>query len=471
MRPNAVILPRFLLPEEAWDDAVDRVSQLAPTSDVRASAESIRRGEFLPAGQIWRGAGQPGASLYNCFACGTFGGEPASNIADRVTRITQTGTGVGVNVSEWCYSNPDPATALLTVLTAVGKSQEGLWSRGVYRTATMLNVDAGLHGIADACDMLSSSSVYRHINIGVLVPDGFLTEAHSAFLTNASCGQLNDLRRLAVCAWQSGNPGFIFTDRVNRDHPFPTKVITCNPCAEQHLDIDEGCLLGSINVAAFVRGGNFDWEAFRYTVRLGVRFLDSAVDQSAFWSDEAALLARTRRRVGLGITGLAATLELMTLDYATSKAVEFSESLAACMRRDAQDESATLAQRAGSVRANVSRRNSHLLSIAPTGAISRLWNLSTGIEPFFSIADVRRFNLSSSAHIKTAPIATEISSGGHLQMTAAWQKYVDGGISKTVNLPTESSVDDILRLLFVAWKADLKGISVFRRGSRVAPRG
>jgi ribonucleoside-diphosphate reductase alpha chain len=312
--------------------------------------------------------------------------------------------------------------------------------------------------VVTASKLLTSEECFRHLNLGILVRDeDFRSEAPA-------------LRMLAESAWGTGNPGFIFIDRVRRDHPFLDTVHACNPCGEQFLADDEGCNLGSLNLATFVSGKDIDWVAFSQAVELAVRFLDDVIDASEFPSARTADMAKRRRRIGLGVLGFASALHQLDVKYGSAQSVSIAEEWAAKLRRAAEGASTKLAAERGSFpeSSDGRLRNSHLLSIAPTGAISLLWNVSSGIEPAFGESVSKGtidINLKAGGNGRP-PRADEIPARGHIAVLAAWQRYVDGGISKTINTPPTVSAGDILEAVREAWRQDCKGVAVFREASR-----
>lgn len=467
--PRPDVFPRFAGPSDtSWRDAIDRVAGAVGGCDSRDLQQALTTGELVPSGQIWRGAGVPDSVLYNCFVTAPERGETADHVAARITDWTSRGSGVGVNLS----SLAEDEDSFLRVVHTIGKSQQQLWDHGCRRTATMISIGPEIP-VSTAATMLAESAELRHLNLAVHVTDAWMGAAAVAIRTGQESSELTALRKIARSAWATGNPGLVFTDRVNDQHPFDETVVACNPCAEQHLLPNEGCNLASLNLAAFVRTSRFDEERFRAAVRLSVRFLDAIIDQSAFPSAEAAAMTRRRRRIGLGVLGFATALIDFEIPYASADAVGLAERVGHIMKEEATRESRALAASKGPF-ADVStamtvqpQRNSYLLSIAPTGAISLIWSVSTGIEPILAPSykkeDGTVVDLRNRGHL-----AEEVSWQRQLQVLAAWQKHTDGGISKTVIVPRDASPDDVLRVILTAWDMQCKSISVFRTDSRAA---
>jgi ribonucleoside-diphosphate reductase alpha chain len=322
---------------------------------------------------------------------------------------------------------------------------------------------------------------------------------------------------IAEAAWQSGEPGLLFLDRVNRANPLPAlgRIEATNPCGEVPLLPYESCNLGSINLSRFVAGGGVDWARLVETVRLAVRFLDDVIEANRYPFAELERATRATRKVGLGIMGLAELLAALGIPYDSEDAVALAARIAARIRREGRRASADLAAVRGPFplfeqstflrRGLPPFRNAQLTAIAPTGTISILAGTTSAIEPMFAVAFARnvlgtellelnplfeslarergfysdtlvaelaasgnlRGNRRVPADLRRAFVtAFEIAPAWHLRMQAAVQRHVDAAVSKTVNLPTEATVEEVQHLYAEAWRAGAKGITVYRYGSR-----
>jgi ribonucleoside-diphosphate reductase alpha chain len=371
--PNAQILGRFTGAGETWQSLVERVSSVGDRATWGQYRQLIAEGAFVPGGQILRGLGRINAVLYNCFVTGVEAQDTPDTLAARMSAWTRLGAGVGVNLDSLVGRKRRKGTSACDIISVIAKSQHELWMEGIKRTATMVTLSMNDPEVVAASYLLTSGEPFRHLNLGVLIHDDDMQTKGTI------------LSSLAETAWATGNPGFIFIDRVRRDHPFNDTVYACNPCGEQFLADDEGCNLGSLNLAAFVSRKQIDWSAFTQAVGLAVRFLDDVIDASAFPSLKTAEMAKRRRRIGLGVLGFASALHQLDVKYGSAESVHLAEEWAVALRRAAETASMDLAIERGAFpeSADGRLRNSHLLSIAPTGAISLLWNVSSGIEPFF----------------------------------------------------------------------------------------
>ena len=367
---NAALLGRFARPDEDWPSLVRRVASLSGTESA-AVAELIDGGTFVPGGQILRGAGNASAILYNSYVVGADREETAEGIAQRITAWTRKGCGIGINITPLLNTYAgNVRSALDDIVNLIGYSQQTLWAEGVRRTATMLNLEFGVPGIPEISRRIAHNPSLRHLNIGVILTDAVLEIAARPERSLERTG----LQALAQAAWECGNPGLIFTDRVNKDHPFPSEVLNaCNSCAEQFLLPNEGAPLGSVNLPAFVEPAGFDFSRFRAVVRLAVRFLNDVIDATAYPSDEARALAKRRRRIGLGVMGYDTALRSLGLSYDTGEALALGEELAWHLADAANEESRALARLHGPFddfpfsELRTARRNCALLSLAPTG--------------------------------------------------------------------------------------------------------
>ena len=326
-------------------------------------------------------------------------------------------------------------------------------------------------------------------------------------------------------AWVSGDPGIVFLDRINRDNPTPKQgaMESTNPCGEQPLLPFEACNLGSINLSKFVRANvhlrensldAIDWEQLREVIHVGVRFLDNVIDASKFPLDRIGETVRKNRKIGLGVMGFADMLFALQVPYDTTEAQKIAESIMQFIQEEGRNASHQLAVERGafpsfeeSVYANGNiLRNATITTIAPTGTLSILAGCSSGVEPIFALAFARNVmdgerlvevnpffesmlknsnlytpelmeivsNVGSVANLDFVPeqlrevfvTAMDISPDAHLLMQAAFQKYTDNAVSKTVNLPNNATIADIDHIYRLAYTTGCKGVTVYRDGSK-----
>ena len=317
-------------------------------------------------------------------------------------------------------------------------------------------------------------------------------------------------------AWTIGDPGLVFIDRINKLHNINEEITGVNPCGEQPLLPFESCVLGSINLTKFVKNKQIDWGKLRKIIHIAVRFLDNVIDINDYVVKEIEDITKANRRIGLGVMGWADMLVMLGIPYNTNKAVKLAEKLMKFINTEARNASADLGKEKGDFpnfkKSKLSKiwnnaRNVAVTTIAPTGTISIIANsCSSGIEPLFAVSYVREVlegtklietnflfeEISKKRRFYSAQLLNEISKYGsvqhlkevpkdikkifvtaldidpiwHIKMQAAFQKYVENGVSKTVNLPENSTKNDVKNSYLLAYKFGCKGVTVFRYGSK-----
>jgi ribonucleoside-diphosphate reductase alpha chain len=322
---------------------------------------------------------------------------------------------------------------------------------------------------------------------------------------------------MARSAWASGDPGVVFIDEINRHNPTPQagRIESTNPCGEQPLLPYESCNLGSINLSRMVEGGRVKWEKLRETVRNAVHFLDNVVDANKYPLKETEKITRANRKIGLGVMGFADMLIRLGIPYDSEEALNIGEKIMKFIEEEGHKKSVELGGERGSFpnfegsiwkSRYPAMRNATVTTVAPTGTISIIAGCSSGIEPIFAISFIRNV-LSGTRLFETNPLfemiskergfysaklleeiaktgsvqkiegvpddvkklfvtALDIKPEWHVRMQAAFQKDTDNAVSKTVNLPTEATVDDVRNIYETAWKLKCKGVTVFRYGSK-----
>jgi len=323
---------------------------------------------------------------------------------------------------------------------------------------------------------------------------------------------------IVTTAWRTGDPGLVFIDRINKYNPTPrTGVIeSTNPCGEQPLLAYESCVLGSINLSKMVDKKKIDWQKLRSVVRTAVHFLDNVIDVNKYPLPRIEKMTKGNRKIGLGVMGFAEMLIKLGIPYNSQEGVRVAEKVMKLVTREAREKSKKLAEMKGIFpnfkgsiwdKKKIKVRNASLTTIAPTGTISTIAGCSSGIEPLFAISYVRRILEStqfletnslfeevamgkgfcdkkllmeiakkgSIQHMKKIPhsvrrlfvTAFDISPEWHVKMQAAFQKYTDNAVSKTVNLPYEATVEEVEKVYKLAFELGCKGVTVYRYGSKV----
>jgi ribonucleoside-diphosphate reductase alpha chain len=307
-------------------------------------------------------------------------------------------------------------------------------------------------------------------------------------------------------AWKTGEPGLIFIDEANRQHPYKDKKkheIKCyNLCGEVNLEHAESCTLGSINLMAYIKEDSigkppytnywFDWDTLAEDIPTMVRFLDDVIDVNPYPLPEIEDVTKKSRKIGLGIMGWADCLIKMKIPYDSDEAIKLAEELMALIANKSREASHLLAIEKGNFPAweestyIIPMRNLSRNAIAPTGTLSRICGCSGGIEPNFAWQTHHKLEGHEYDEVHPVYAEREKEEGGklswplpkymktsndiepiwHLKMQAAFQKYTDNSVSKTINLPTESTIDDVSKIYMWAWENKLKGITIYRNNSR-----
>jgi ribonucleoside-diphosphate reductase alpha chain len=323
-------------------------------------------------------------------------------------------------------------------------------------------------------------------------------------------------------AWATGDPGIIFIDRMNRDNPTPLlgEIESTNPCGEQPLLPYEACNLGSVNLSRFVRYGDsgpeVDWDGMADVVHRGVRFLDDVIEVNEYPLAKIGELARGNRKIGLGVMGWADMLIMMGMSYDSDEAVALGEKVMGFIEAEARLASVKLAEERGTfpnfedsvydTPDGLRMRNATVSTIAPTGTLSIIANCSSGIEPLFAVSYVRTV-MDNDRLIEVNPLfedlalkqgfysrdlmaliaehgtvhgidsvpenvqrtfvtAHDIAPEWHVRMQAAFQKYTDNAVSKTVNFANEATIDDVRHVYDLAHQLGVKGVTIYRDGSK-----
>ncbi len=372
--------------------------------------------------------------------------------------------------------------------------------------------------------------VLSNFNLSVAVTDEFMSAVEKGkdfeLINPRTNKPVKKLKALAIwnlivtMAWKNGEPGLIFIDRINQYNPTPHVGVieSTNPCGEVPLLPYESCNLGSINLSLMVEDNQINWEKLRETVRLAVQFLDNVIDANKYPIPQIERATKANRKIGLGVMGFADMLIKLGISYASEEAVKIAEKVMKFISEEARKKSVELGLEKGSFpnfkgsiwdkKGYKALRNATVTSVAPTGTISIIANCSSGIEPLFSICFMRNLaeslgrnlleinplfeaiavkegfyseelikkiaNKLSIQDVEEIPkrvrklfVTTfDIPPEQHVKIQAAFQKYVDNSVSKTINLPHYATPNDVEKIYWLAYKLGAKGITVYRHGSR-----
>jgi ribonucleoside-diphosphate reductase alpha chain len=344
--------------------------------------------------------------------------------------------------------------------------------------------------------------------------------------TGQEAGRLNAKKLydlITRLAWQYGDPGMIMIDRINNSRANPTPhlgmIEATNPCGEQPLLPYDACTLGQINLSKFVNEDrtDFDWERLKTMTHIGTRFLDDVLDMNEYPIEQVRLTTRAIRRIGLGIMGFADALLMMNVGYNTEEGIQMAERVMKFIQKESDNASVDLARVRGVFPAfkgsiydkpgEIRPRNGARTTIAPTGTTAMLADCSSGCEPLFALTYAKNTiegkRMFQSSHYfekalkdrglyteellekiqehkgsiqemdelpadirRTFVVAGDITPEWHLKIQAAFQKYVDNAISKTINFNNDATVQDVRDAYWLSYETGCKGITIYRDGSR-----
>jgi ribonucleoside-diphosphate reductase alpha chain len=522
---------------DTWARVANAIAAAEPEATrarwAAAFAGALADFAFLPAGRILAGAGAGrSVTLFNCFVMGRIEDDLSSIFANvkEAALTMQQGGGIGHDFSTLrpkgapVRSIGADASGPVSFMDVWDAMCRTIMSAGARRGAMMATLRCDHPDIEGFVDAKADPARLRNFNLSVLVTDAFIAAVRAGapwdLEFEGKVWRTVDARalwdRIMRATYDYAEPGVVFIDRVNAQNnlAYCEHIQCCNPCGEQMLPPYGACLLGSINLARLV-DNPFTSEARLDEARLealtatAVRFLDNAIDVSNYPLEAQRQEAKAKRRIGLGVTGLADALILCGVRYGTTEAAALARRWMARIERAAYLASAELAAEKGAfplydaerflaapnvrrlpdeVRAVIARhgiRNGLLTSIAPTGTISLLaGNVSSGIEPVFDFRYERRVlerdggtrieQVEDYAHalyrekFGAAPLtdafvtAEDLAPSAHLKMQAAVQAHVDSSISKTINCPADLSFEAFKDVYLEAYDLGLKGCTTYR---------
>jgi ribonucleoside-diphosphate reductase alpha chain len=541
-----VLERRYLLRDEGGavvetpDELVRRVARAVAAAEAPAErgawAERFEARlsalELLPNSPTLMNAGRPHGQLAACFVLPV--DDDLAAIFDALkwaALIHQSGGGTGFSFSrlrprgDVVKTTHGVASGPVSFMRVYDSATEIIKQGGVRRGANMAVLAADHPDVIEFVDAKRGPGL-ENFNVSVAAPDALFRAAAAgapwplrhprsgAVVRTLDARALLD--RIALAAWESGEPGLVFLDRVEAANPTPDlgRFEAVNPCGEQPLLPFEACTLGSVNLSRFARGGAVDWDRLAACVRDGVRFLDDVLDVNAWPLPQIAAVSARNRKIGLGVMGWADLLVALGIPYDAPEALALAGDVAGFVQREAHAASEALARLRGPfpgfptsalARAGAApRRNATVTTIAPTGTLALIAGCSSGIEPLFALAYVRRAlgdvelreeHPAAAAALRAAgaeavipavrgagrargidgvpeavqrllATAYDVAPEAHVRMQAAFQRHVDNGVSKTINLPREATVDDVARAYALAFELGCKGITVYRDGSR-----
>ena len=507
--------------------------------------------KFLPNSPTIVNAGTGRGCLSACFVV-----SPDDNIqsimevANDAAMIEKWGGGIGFGLSSLRPKKDKISTthgqacgpiAVMKLYSSVGATL----TQGAFRLGAHMGQLIVSHpDIEEFIHCKDGDDTLQNFNISVQITDEFMKAVDNddefALVTprDTGDGPVNEVvatinakdlwNDIAESAWKTGDPGVVFVDRVWETAPNPQmgKIKTSNPCGEEFLENYGNCCLGSINLDLHINDGDFDWDLLEDTTRTAVRFLNDVIEVNSFPLPKLREVNLDTRRIGLGVMGWADALVRMKMSYDSEEALELADKLGSFLNSTAWDESARIAEERGPFSQYEDSalkewgmppvRNSSVITIAPTGTISRIAGCSSGIEPHFAMAWWSNVlwtdHEGSSSRLLDAPAsvtqslesvlgseeevkrileqiiedpdnsdkimgdhgldaaiyrtAMKVSAEAHVKMQAVWQKHVTNSVSKTINLPNSATVQDVKDAYRLAWETGCKAVTVYRDGSK-----
>ncbi|WP_189639208.1 adenosylcobalamin-dependent ribonucleoside-diphosphate reductase [Paramylibacter ulvae] len=521
--------------EDSWRRVARDLARVETTPDAWENKfySALEDFKFLPAGRILAGAGtQRSVTLFNCFVMGTIPDDMGGifEMLKEAALTMQQGGGIGYDFSTIRPKGADvkgvaaDASGPLSFMDVWDAMCRTIMSAGSRRGAMMATMRCDHPDIEQFIAAKQDAARLRMFNLSVLVTDPFM-EAVKAdgpweLVFDGKVYQTVQARdlwnKIMQGTYDYAEPGVIFIDRINQKNNlhYAETIAATNPCGEQPLPPYGACLLGSINMARLVANpfeanADLDLVALDDLVRTAVRMMDNVVDASRFPLDAQRAEAYAKRRIGLGVTGLADALLMVGQRYGSEAAAQQTETWMKAIARAAYLASADLAAEKGAfplfdkagflasetmlemdddVRTAIGEkgiRNALLTSIAPTGTISLYaGNVSSGIEPVFAYAYTRKVLQKDGSRTEEEVVdyavqmwrekfgdtelpdhfvnAQTLAPLDHVRMQAAAQKWIDSSISKTINCPEDISFDDFKEVYMAAWDQGCKGCTTYR---------
>ena len=495
--------------------------------------------EFLPNSPTLMNAGRKLGQLSACFVLPIE--DSMESIFEEVKNtalIHQSGGGTGFSFSRLRPENDrvgstgGVASGPVSFIRAFDTATDVIKQGGMRRGANMAILNINHPDIMKFITAKESSSAFTNFNFSVAITEEFMRAVEKGVdypLINprnkqkvSSLNAKEVFDKIVDMAWKSGDPGIVFIDRINKENPTPKlgEFESTNPCGEQPLLPYESCNLGSINLALMLHQNGdkleIDYDKLTEIIKIAVRFLDNVIDVNKFPLPQIKKMTGVTRKIGLGVMGLADMLVLLGIPYDSEDALQIAGKVMKFINDEAAKSSTELGKERGSFPAyegstydtpgGQCMRNATRTTIAPTGSISIIAGVSSGIEPLFALCYTRTI-LDGEQFIEVNPIfesvaknkgfwsdslmkeivvrgsirgmegvpeqiqkvfvtAHDITPEWHIKMQASFQKYTDNAVSKTVNFPHSATKEDIAQVFMLAYQENCKGVTIYRDGSK-----
>lgn len=484
--PDAMNLlrTRYLRDRESPRKMFERVSNAMGTSNSERIEffNMLLSLDALPNTPCLINAGKKDGQLAACFALKME--DSIESIFETIKRsaiIHQSGGGTGIDVNSLrCQGSrisktkgfaSGPVSFLEVANMATRTINQGGIRRGANMGVLMVN-----HPDIEKFIKLKTKKNIESFNFSVLVTDEFIKAVHENAGYDLICPKYGFRRRedarkiwdlIVDCAHKAGCPGMIFIDAINKAYPGKVYIMVTNPCGEVPLEVNESCLLASINLANHVKNKDLHLDHFQHTIENSIRFLDNMVDVCVYPFPEIEKAVKKNRKLGLGVMGFHEYLVKLGIKYSSKDAIKQADGIASILQKEAIKTSMRLGKEKGCIK-GFDRRNLTVTSIAPTGSIGRIAMTTHGIEPVFaknSISNIAGLHFRENFNDKLFESAHEINYKQHIAIQAAFQKHIDNSVSKTINFPRDASKQDISAAFWLAYNSGCKGITIYRNRS------
>ena len=520
-----ILQKRYFAPGETWEDLCDRVANKIASDEDNADSHVVWKKhykelmldlDFLPNSPTLRNFGRNEGCGSACFVLPVEDSRKSifKTLSDAVD-VQAYGGGTGMSFSnlrpkgEGINSTGGKAAGPVSFMKIFDITIGDVIKQGGTRSGANMGILRVDHpDIEEFITAKAYEGELKNFNLSVGITDEFMQAVENdqeydlifkgkVFKTVAARAIWETI---VAGAWQNGEPGIVFLDTINRNNPLKPlgQIEATNPCGEQPLLPYSSCNLGSINLAQMTKGqwvdgqAEVDWEKLRKTIQVAVRFLDSVISVNTYPIPEIEEMSAKTRQIGLGIMGFADMCIKLHIRYGSAESIKLAQEIMTFIYDTAHETSVDLGQEKGVAPVyneyelgNTKRRNSVLTTVAPTGTLSLIANCSSGCEPNFAFNYTKECLGGEKLNMMPAVVREWYEKNGddplpeyfittqdvtieqHIKVQAALQTSgVDAGVSKTINAPHDTDINQVSEAFLLAWKTGCKGITFYRDGSR-----